>query len=99
MSPTPTTVASLVTDRWGKDGLSGLLIHELIAAQARSRPDALAVSAPDSQRRYEELKKHSNRLAHLLRASGVRAERPGAHRLRGRLAPLGLELEGEGPKS
>jgi amino acid adenylation domain-containing protein len=50
------------------------LVHELFAAQARRRPKALAVSAPDATLTYAELAHDSDQLAQRLRALGVTRE-------------------------
>ncbi|MER6203646.1 amino acid adenylation domain-containing protein [Streptomyces sp. NPDC001586] len=47
-------------------------VHELVAEQARLRPDAVAVSAGLETLTYAELDARANRLAHLLVADGVR---------------------------
>lgn len=46
--------------------------HELVAGYARTTPDAVAVSSPNSQVTYRELDDAANQLAHRLRAIGVR---------------------------
>ncbi|MHB6910780.1 amino acid adenylation domain-containing protein [Streptomyces sp. DB-54] len=48
--------------------------HERFAEQARLRPDATAVICEDRTLTYRELDRRSNRLAHHLRARGVRPE-------------------------
>ncbi len=52
------------------------LVHEAVAAQARRRPEALAVAAGAGGERltYGELEAGANRLAHRLRALGVGPE-------------------------
>ncbi|HEY0513939.1 MAG TPA: non-ribosomal peptide synthase/polyketide synthase, partial [Thermoanaerobaculia bacterium] len=47
------------------------LVHELFAAHARRRPEALAVTSGDRRLTYGELESRSNRLAHHLRSLGV----------------------------
>ncbi|HEY0513394.1 MAG TPA: amino acid adenylation domain-containing protein, partial [Thermoanaerobaculia bacterium] len=47
------------------------LVHELFAAQAQRRPEALAVVSGDRRLTYGELESRSNRLAHHLRSLGV----------------------------
>ncbi|MFE2127291.1 non-ribosomal peptide synthetase [Streptomyces amritsarensis] len=47
-------------------------VHELVADQARRRPDAVAVTAGLETLTYAELDARANRLAHLLVADGVR---------------------------
>ncbi|MEV0608917.1 amino acid adenylation domain-containing protein [Polymorphospora rubra] len=51
-------------------------VPDLVAAQAERRPDAVAVSAPDGELTYRALDERANRLAHLLRAHGVRVDEP-----------------------
>lgn len=53
-----------------------LLVHELVAAQAARRPEALAVSAPDGRLSYAELDECASRLGRRLRAAGVGFEAP-----------------------
>jgi amino acid adenylation domain-containing protein len=50
------------------------LVHELFAAQARQRPEAVAVVMGDRRLTYGELEARSNRLAHSLRSLGVGPE-------------------------
>ncbi|HEY0403918.1 MAG TPA: amino acid adenylation domain-containing protein, partial [Blastococcus sp.] len=50
------------------------LVHELFAAQARRRPEALAVVFGERRLTYGELEVRSNRLAHHLRSLGVGPE-------------------------
>ncbi|MFF0522328.1 non-ribosomal peptide synthase/polyketide synthase [Actinomadura nitritigenes] len=50
-------------------------IHELIGAQVRRTPDAVAVSADDGQLSYEEMDERANRVAHHLAALGMGPER------------------------
>lgn len=50
---------------------SGLCAHQLLACQARERPDAIALIFDDQQMTYAELDRSSNQLAHRLRALGV----------------------------
>ncbi|MBF8667868.1 amino acid adenylation domain-containing protein [Pseudomonas putida] len=50
---------------------SGLCAHQLLACQARQRPDAIALIFDDQQMTYAELDRSSNQLAHRLRALGV----------------------------
>ncbi|QSQ17129.1 amino acid adenylation domain-containing protein [Myxococcus landrumensis] len=47
------------------------VIHELIAEQARLRPDAVAVTHGDERLSYGELERRSNQVAHALRAKGL----------------------------
>src|SRR5205085_167179 len=49
-------------------------VHELFAAQAERRPEALAVVFEDEQMTYGELNRRANQLAHYLRGLGVGAE-------------------------
>ena len=48
--------------------------HALFEAQVRERPQALAVEYEEASLTYAQLDEAANRLAHLLLASGVRAE-------------------------
>ncbi len=50
------------------------LVHELFAAHAHRRPEAVAVAFGDRRLSYGELESRSNRLAHALRSLGVGAE-------------------------
>ncbi len=50
------------------------LVHELFAAQARSRPDAVAVASGAEQLTYGEIHRRSNQLARRLRRLGVGPE-------------------------
>nr|WP_085622981.1 MULTISPECIES: non-ribosomal peptide synthetase [unclassified Pseudomonas] len=52
---------------------SGMCAHQLFEAQARERPDALALVFGTEQLSYRELDLRTNRLAHLLVARGVTA--------------------------
>lgn len=49
----------------------GACVHELVAAQARRTPDALAVSCGGRHLTYGELDARANQAAHLLRRHGV----------------------------
>ncbi|MCP4664453.1 MAG: AMP-binding protein, partial [bacterium] len=49
-------------------------VQTVFSAQARRRPDSLAVTDGDGSWSYQELDAQSNRLAHYLRAHGVGAE-------------------------
>ncbi|HET6976572.1 MAG TPA: amino acid adenylation domain-containing protein [Pyrinomonadaceae bacterium] len=53
---------------------SSYCIHELFAAQAQQRPDAIAVVSDNQQITYEELDARSNDLAHRLRQLGAGVE-------------------------
>lgn len=50
-------------------------VHELFAAHAVARPDAIAVSGPDETLTYGQLERRANQLAHRLRALGVDRDR------------------------
>ncbi|MFD3658949.1 condensation domain-containing protein, partial [Streptomyces sp. NPDC058620] len=49
-------------------------VHELIAARAAERPDAVAVVCGDAALEYGDLLARANRLAHYLRGAGVGTE-------------------------
>ena len=49
----------------------GVCAHQAFAAQARARPEAVAVVAPDGQLSYGELNRKSDELARYLAAHGV----------------------------
>jgi amino acid adenylation domain-containing protein len=49
-------------------------VHELFEAQAARTPDAIAVTCGDERLTYAELNARANRLAHHLRALGVRPD-------------------------
>src|ERR1017187_1141010 len=51
-------------------------VHELFAAHAVARPDAIAVSGSDETLTYGQLERRANQLAHRLRALGVDRDRP-----------------------
>jgi amino acid adenylation domain-containing protein len=51
-------------------------LPELFAQQVASRPDAVAVAAPDGVATYRELSARANRIAHRLIAAGVAADEP-----------------------
>jgi amino acid adenylation domain-containing protein len=53
-----------------------ICVHELIEAQAKVRPDAVAVYEGDNRITYRELDRRANELALRLQASGVREEVP-----------------------
>src|SRR6185312_3258530 len=50
-------------------------LHELIEEQARTRPDAVALSTGDTLMTYRQLNARANRLAHALRERGAGPER------------------------
>ncbi|MEV1176996.1 amino acid adenylation domain-containing protein, partial [Nonomuraea sp. NPDC049784] len=49
-------------------------VHELVSARAKERPDAVALVFGEQTMTYRELEDRADRLAHHLRAQGVRAE-------------------------
>jgi amino acid adenylation domain-containing protein len=59
-----------------REGAERPLAHELVAAQARRRPGALAVAGPAGRLTYGELAAGAHRLACLLRRLGVGPEVP-----------------------
>ncbi|MFJ8565303.1 amino acid adenylation domain-containing protein [Streptomyces sp. NPDC093514] len=64
----------LLTTEWAvnrADFPSDRCVHELVAEQARLRPDAIAVTAGLETLTYAELDARANQLAHLLVADGV----------------------------
>lgn len=52
----------------------GSLIHEIFSAQVERSPDAVAVRSPDRYLTYAQLSRRANRIAHALRAHGVRPD-------------------------
>ena len=58
----------------GREPDAGPDIIDLIAEQAKSRPDAVAVSCEGEQLTYRQMNGRANRLAHHLRQLGVKAE-------------------------
>ncbi|NDZ18109.1 non-ribosomal peptide synthetase [Variovorax sp. WS11] len=66
------------TRQWGDAALRGVQpaepIHHRIEAQARARPEAVAVVCEGEALSYAELNARANRLAHRLVAMGVRPE-------------------------
>jgi amino acid adenylation domain-containing protein len=54
----------------------GARVHELVAAQARARPDTVAVSQEESRITYAELERRATELADRLRSLGIRPELP-----------------------
>ncbi|HJX26332.1 MAG TPA: condensation domain-containing protein, partial [Thermoanaerobaculia bacterium] len=65
---------------WNDGGAveAGPSLHELFEAQARRRPDAVAVTGERESLTYGELNRRANRLAHHLIALGVSRELPTA---------------------
>jgi amino acid adenylation domain-containing protein len=65
-------------DRWahGPETAGTEPVTELIARQARTRPDAVAVSWPEGQLTYGELWRRAATLAGALREAGLTAEEP-----------------------
>lgn len=66
----------------GPDSASAepVLLHELVRAQARRTPDAVAVEDGHARLTYEELERRTSRFAHRLRALGVGPDVPvGVH--------------------
>ena len=53
---------------------AGRCIHELFEAQARQRPEAVAVEFEGERLSYGELERRANQLAHHLRGAGVGPE-------------------------
>lgn len=51
-------------------------LHDLIAAQAARKPDAIAVRSAEGETTYAELERRANQIAHLLLARGVGVETP-----------------------
>jgi amino acid adenylation domain-containing protein len=49
-------------------------VHDLVQARAKATPDAIALVSGSTQITYRELDTRSNRVAHLLRFSGVQPE-------------------------
>jgi aspartate racemase len=49
-------------------------VHQLIEAQAREHPDAIAVGAAEGELSFRELNRRANQLAHALKARGVGPE-------------------------
>lgn len=54
--------------------INPLCLHELVEAQVKRTPDAIAVEFEDQQLRYRELDERANRLARFLRRRGVTAD-------------------------
>ncbi|MFI9365175.1 amino acid adenylation domain-containing protein [Kitasatospora sp. NPDC053057] len=65
-------------DRWtrGPAAADAQPVTELIARQAKTRPDAVAVRWPEGQLSYAQLWRRAGALAHRLRESGLTAEEP-----------------------
>jgi amino acid adenylation domain-containing protein/non-ribosomal peptide synthase protein (TIGR01720 family) len=55
-------------------GINTLCLHELVEAQVKCTPDAVAVKLEDQQLTYRELDQRANRLARFLRRKGVAAD-------------------------
>lgn len=72
----PTEQQHLLTALRGQPRTIGKVdsVHGLVAAQAKSCPDALALIDSTSQLTYEELDQQANQLAHYLRHQGVGPE-------------------------
>jgi amino acid adenylation domain-containing protein/non-ribosomal peptide synthase protein (TIGR01720 family) len=51
-------------------------VHQLVEAQVRQTPDAVAILADSGRLTYRELNGRANRLAHMLRRHGVGSETP-----------------------
>jgi amino acid adenylation domain-containing protein len=69
----------LMLVEWNNTGRqlpSGAGVHEAFEAQAKHRPDALAVIFEEEHLTYGELNARANQLAHYLRRMGVGAEMP-----------------------
>ena len=65
-------------DRWahGPTAAGGEPVPELVARQARTRPDAVAVSWPEGQLTYGDLWRRAGGLAAKLQEAGIAAEEP-----------------------
>lgn len=50
------------------------LIHEMFSVQVKRTPDAVAIRSADQQLTYAQLNRRANRIAHALRAHGVRPD-------------------------
>ncbi len=64
-------------EKWNdtrRDYPSDKYVHELFEAQAKQRPDAVALVFEHQQLTYRELNQKANQLAHYLHQRGVRAE-------------------------
>ena len=55
-----------------EDAVASVLLHELFAAQARSRPEHPAIIEPRGTFSYATLQRRANQLAHALRGLGAR---------------------------
>ncbi|HEU4884734.1 MAG TPA: amino acid adenylation domain-containing protein, partial [Longimicrobium sp.] len=69
---------ALVVEEWNRTAAeypADRCVHELFEAQAARTPEAVAVSGDDGSLTYRALNERANRLAHHLRALGIR---PGA---------------------
>jgi amino acid adenylation domain-containing protein len=71
----PADERTRVVETWNptdRDYSSDACLHHLFEAQARRRPDAVAVTCDDGgQLTYQELNRRANQLAHFLRRRGV----------------------------
>jgi amino acid adenylation domain-containing protein len=68
---------SCLLDRWNGSAHEfpdKLFVHQLFEAQAERAPEAIALTFGREQLTYIELNRRANRVAHLLRASGVRSD-------------------------
>src|SRR6185295_3951192 len=54
--------------------INTLCLHELVEAQVKRTPDAIAVELEDQQLTYRELDERANRLARFLQRQGVTAD-------------------------
>jgi amino acid adenylation domain-containing protein len=52
------------------------LVHDLVEAQVKRAPDAVAVVFEDARLTYGELNRRANQLAHYLRGEGIRPQTP-----------------------
>src|SRR5438477_9517935 len=65
--------AELLNDQ-ARTSQSDWCVHDLIAAQAQTTPEAVALMAGGKRLTYAQLNASANRLAHFLRAKGVGPE-------------------------
>ena len=54
--------------------INQVFVHELVESQAKTRPDAIAITAGNDSLTYRELNERANRLARYLRKHGVAPE-------------------------